>query len=138
MSATMAVRTKFYAKRDMIDDSANDYYADQEEQRRIAEEENARNCIIDGINPRTGETLTLEEHKRELESFAVFDEEWYVYNVRLARKRAQENADDRELADMINSQYPCTCCNSRLLLDPALLNPAEALLVAIQTGQDHL
>jgi hypothetical protein len=138
MPATMAVRTKFYSKRAMIDDSASDYYAEQERQRWIAEEENARNCIIDGINPRTGATLTLEEHKRELEGFAVFDEEWDVYNVRLAQKRSQENADDRELADMINSQYPCTCCDGRLLLDPTSLNPAEALLVAIQTGQDHL
>lgn len=138
MSATMAVRTKFYTKRDMIKDSAKDYYAEQEQQQRIAEEENARNCIIDGINPQTGKSLTLEEHKRALEGFAVFDEEWDVYNVRLAQKRSQENADDRELADMINSQYPCTCCDGRLLLNPASLNPAEVLLIALQTGQDHL
>lgn len=114
MSATASVRSKFYSEQDMIDDSAGSYYDDLAEQARKAAEENARESIIHGVHPRTGEELSLSEHEWRLRHIEAIDEEWHVFNVRTARERARLRQEDDELHDIINSQYPCSCCDDRI------------------------
>lgn len=109
MTATSAVRSKHLTEQNMIDDSASDYYQEKEEQARQAAEKNARNSIIEGIHPQTGEALSLEEHARQLDAINAASDDWHTFNTRVTQA-VKQNA---ELEERILSQYPCSCCEER-------------------------
>jgi hypothetical protein len=98
----------------MIDDSASDYYQDKAELAKQAAEENARECIINGVHPKSGEPLSIEQHKQQLDSIDATDEERHAYDSRVAEAETQLREKNAEIEARINSQYPCSCCDARV------------------------
>lgn len=99
MSVTESVRARHTSRAAAIDDSASDYREELAEQQALVAAENARNSIIAGFDPKTGATLTLDEHKRRLDEIEAWGSELDIYYLRREREAESRYEGEPSLDD---------------------------------------
>lgn len=125
----MSAFTGFCSEKKMIEEGVSEYDEVVAEHRAAADAQYARDCIIDGIDRKTGKPLPLEQHKQALESIGASDDDSNVYRERYASWQADQ---DELMRRYVGSG--CPDCEKLNDVPPEKLHPAELILLAFHNA----